>query len=63
MNKQEYVVTYAKELKNNSALFSQQKLIIDSQIKASASFFRNMFKEEEYKKAARRYLHQRGLLK
>tara|TARA_Y100000310_G_scaffold92989_1_gene90568 strand:+ start:1948 stop:2136 length:189 start_codon:yes stop_codon:yes gene_type:complete len=62
MKEIDYVKLYAEELKKNPALFKQQKMLIESQYKASRSLFRNMFKGEDYKKKAREYLKGIGLL-
>ena len=59
----DYIQLYAEALKKNSELFKQQKMLIDSQIKASRSLFKNFGKEEEFKLNARRYLKGVGLLK
>ena len=50
----DFVEFYAEELKNNNDLFSQQKVIIDSQIKASLSLFSNMFGTKNFKKKSKR---------
>lgn len=52
----DYVEFYAERLKIDNRLFKQQKLLIDSQIIASRSLFRNKFKEKDFKTEARRYL-------
>jgi len=51
-----YVELYSKELKENPKLFSQQKMLINSQIKASNSLFKNFGKGEKFKQNARKYL-------
>ncbi|MBU1129605.1 MAG: hypothetical protein KJ949_03180 [Nanoarchaeota archaeon] len=51
-----YVELYSKELKENPKLFSQQKMLINSQIKASNSLFKNFGKGEEFKQNARESL-------
>jgi len=59
----DYVELYAEKLKKDPSLFKQQKMLIDSQIKASQSLFTNMFGVgEEFKKNAREYLKGIGLL-
>lgn len=58
----DYVEVYAQNLKTNPQLFKQQKLLIDSQIKSSQSFFKNMFKGKDFKTEARKYLRARGLI-
>lgn len=57
----DYVELYAKELKGNNRLYSQQKMLIDSQLKGSASTFKGMFSDSSLDKA-RKYLKQVGLL-
>ncbi len=52
----DYVEFYAKMLREDNRLFAQQKILIDSQIKASQSFFRNAFSGKDFKKEARKYL-------
>jgi len=59
----DYIQLYAEALKRNPKLFKQQKMLIDSQLKASKSLFKNFDKEEEFKLNARRYLRGVGLLK
>jgi len=58
----DYVELYAKKLKNDNSLFKQQKMLIESQLKASSSVFRNMFAEDNFKEKARAYLRNIGLL-
>lgn len=57
----EYVEFYAEKLKNDNTLFKQQKMLIESQMHASQSFFSNLFKGD-FKKEARKYLRGVGLL-
>lgn len=57
----DYVEMYAKKLKTDNSLFSQQKILIESQIKISQSFFINSF-GENFKEKAREYLRKRGLI-
>ena len=57
----DYVELYAKKLKTDNSLFSQQKSLIESQIKISHSFFLNSF-GENFKVKARKYLKKRGLI-
>ncbi len=56
-----YVEMYARKLIEDPSLFSQQKMLIDSQLQGSRSLFRNMF-SGNYKENARRYLRGRGIL-
>ena len=48
-------------MKENSNLFKQQKIFIESQLRASQSLFNNLDKNE-FKKLARVYLLGRGLI-
>ena len=59
---EDYVEIYAGNLKNNSELFNQQKLLINSQIKSSKSFFINLFGVKDFELKARKYLKERGLI-
>jgi hypothetical protein len=59
----DYILLYAEELKTNPAeIFKQQKILIDSQIISSQSFFRNLFKGKNFKVEARKYLKARGMI-
>ena len=58
----DYIELYAKKLKTDNSLFSQQKNFIESQLKISQSFFLNSFRKN-FKVKARRYLKRRGLIK
>lgn len=60
---EDYVLLYAEALKKNPRLFEQQRIIINSQIKSSKSFFKNLFKGKDFKTEARKYLKGRGLIK
>ena len=60
---EDYIKLYAESLKKNPELFKQQKMLIDSQIKASRSLFKTFGKEEEFKLNSRRYLRGIKLLK
>jgi len=57
----DYVELYAEKLKNNNKLFAQQKKLIEAQLKASSSLFKNMFRKD-FKKLARKYLRERGII-
>jgi len=46
----DYVELYAQKLKNNNALFKQQKMLIEAQLKGSCSLFKNMFAGSDFKK-------------
>ena len=61
---QDYIAFYAEKLREDASIFKQQKMLIESQMQASDSLFRNMFGEgEEFKKNARVYLRKLGLIK
>ena len=52
-----YVELYAKKMKVDNSYFKQQKILIESQIKASSIIFRNKFgRGEMFKNNARKYL-------
>ncbi len=55
MNNLDYVVLYAKKLKENNKLFKQQKQLIEDQLRASQSLFKNSFRGD-FKLNARKYL-------
>lgn len=57
----DYVELYAEKLKNDNRLFKQQKVLIESQMKSSSSFFKNAFKGN-FKRNARAYLKKTGIL-
>ena len=59
----DYVTLYAEALKKDSRIFKQQKMLIDSQLKASASIFGKMFGDKNFNANARKYLKKVGLLK
>ena len=58
----DYVKLYAERLKEDNALFEQQKMLIDSQLKASSSLFKKAFCGD-FKLKAREYAKSFGLLK
>ena len=58
----DYVELYANKLKYDNSLFKQQKMLIESQLKASSSIFRNMFAGDDFKEKARAYLKSIGVL-
>ena len=59
----DYILLYAEELKlNPSEIFRQQKILIDSQINSSRSFFQNLFNKKNFKEEARKYLKERKLI-
>jgi len=59
----DYVELYAEELKQKKDLFNQQRQFINNQIKASQSLFSNMFGKKNFKKNARQFLKERGIIK
>lgn len=60
---EDYVVMYAEALKNDASLFKQQKVLIDSQMQMSRSFFKNAFAGRDFKEAARAYLREMGMIR
>jgi hypothetical protein len=62
MNNIDYVELYAKKLKHDGSLFKQQKMLIESQLRASSSLFKNMFAGANFKEKARAYLRSVGLI-
>ena len=58
----DYVEVYAQKIKDDNRLFQQQKKIIESQLRSSSSFFRNMFAGQDFKQSSRMYLKSVGLL-
>lgn len=64
MNDLDYVEIYAKRLKEDNSYFKQQKGFIESQFKSSHCLFNHSFgKGQNFKRHARQYLRERGLLK
>jgi hypothetical protein len=59
---EDYIILYAEKLKKNPEIFHQQKVLIDSQITSSQSFFHNFFKGKDFKTEARKYLKGRGII-
>jgi hypothetical protein len=60
----DYILLYAEELnKNPKEIFHQQKILINSQIISSRSFFQNLFKGKNFKLEARKYLRERKIIK
>ncbi|MBD3203256.1 hypothetical protein GF327_03110 [Candidatus Woesearchaeota archaeon] len=59
----DYVKIYAEKIKNNNSNFKQYKELIDSQIQSSKEIFSKRFgKGKTFKKNARKYLKEIGLL-
>ena len=52
----DYVDYYAEKLREDNSFFEQQRMLIESQLAASKSLFKNIFGKKNYKKAARKYL-------
>lgn len=60
----EYVEFYSLKLKQDSSLFKQQNQLINSQINSSKNLFRKIFGAGKgFKKKARKYLNERGIIK
>lgn len=57
----DYVIFYAEQLKKDKKLFEQQKRLVEDQIKASSSLFRNAF-GKDFKKGARKYLRETNII-
>ncbi len=58
----EYVELFARAIRTDNSLFKQQKMLIESQLHSSTSFFRNNFDYGSFEKEAREYLMKIGLL-
>ncbi len=58
----DYVEYYAKRLREDSSLFKQQKMLIDSQIASSRELFNAKFKNQDFKTQARKYLHECNII-
>jgi len=58
----DYVEYYARQLREDTSLFKQQKMLIDSQIKSSRELFNTRFKNQDFKTQARKYLHECNLI-
>ena len=63
LNNIDYVEFYAKKLKHNKGIFKQQQMLIESQLKGSASLFSSMFDSGNFKENARKYLKRVGLIR
>jgi hypothetical protein len=57
----DFIVLYSNKLKEDSSLFEQQKMFLESQLKASKSLFSN-WSGKDFKVRAREYLNKRGLI-
>ena len=57
----DYVELYSEKLREDSSLFKQQKVLIESQMKSSRSVFKNFF-GKNFKLNARKYLRGIGLI-
>ena len=59
----DYVELYAEEMKKNNSFFKQQKILIESQLRASKEIFRKKFgKDKEFEKNARICLKELGAI-
>ncbi|MBU0627633.1 MAG: hypothetical protein KKC75_00445 [Nanoarchaeota archaeon] len=59
----DYVEFYANKLKEDHSFFKSQKRLIESQLQASSSLFRNKFGSgDDFKIKARKYLKGIGLI-
>ncbi len=61
LTNEDYVVFYARKLKDNKELFKQQKKLIESQMKSSREIFRKKF-GRNFKENARKYLREIGII-
>ena len=61
LSNEDYVIFYARKLKEDKEIFKQQKMLIDSQMKSSKEIFKKKF-EKDFKKNAMIYLRAIGLL-
>ena len=61
-NDLDYIDFYAEQLKKDNKFFTECNNFIESQLKASSSLFKNMFKDEDFKSKAREYLKERLLI-
>ncbi|MBI3033136.1 hypothetical protein HYY69_06690 [Candidatus Woesearchaeota archaeon] len=58
----EFVEFYSEKIKEDNTLFKQQKMLIESQMKSSSSFFLNKLGKKNFKENARKYLREMGLI-
>jgi hypothetical protein len=59
----DYVERYAERLSKDNSLFRQHKILLESQMQASIFLFRRRFgTDEEFKRNAREYLREIGLI-
>lgn len=64
MTNRDYVRLYANKMKNDNKYFKQHKMLIESQLKASSSLFKNSFGVgEDFKTNARKYLKEIKMIK
>lgn len=59
----DYVEFYAARLSEDRSIFSQQKKLIESQLRSSSDLFKKMFGAKDFEKKARNYLRKIGLIK
>ncbi|MBI2133415.1 hypothetical protein HYU11_01895 [Candidatus Woesearchaeota archaeon] len=58
----DYIRLHAEKIRKDSRHFAQQKMLIDSQIQASRSFFQRKFSGKDFNTEARKHLKGIGLL-
>ena len=58
----DFVEHYARLMKEDSRVFKQQKMLIESQMKSSKEVFKQRFDNGDFKKEARKYLKDVGLI-
>jgi len=58
----DYVEFYAAKLREDSSLFKQQKMLIESQLRSSSDLFKKKFGLNDFEKQARIYLKKIGLI-
>lgn len=59
----DYIILYANKLKIDNSLFSQQKMLIESQIHSSSELFKKRFGiNKAFKRNARIYLQKMNII-
>ncbi len=53
----DFVTLYAEAYKRDRRLFKNQKMLIESQMRSSRSFFLNLFGTTHFKENARKFLN------
>lgn len=56
-----YIIYYSEKLKKDASIFEQQKRLIESQLIASKTLYKNMFKKK-FKKEARIFLKKKNMI-